>query len=103
ALGPRRADELAAQLPSLRNPIRTLRLKPAWETAHLIIDLLSAAAPRRIEVAGAVRRMCEVVVGGLDIVAAPGDSSGPALLDLLESLPSVIRTVDRAEIGRAHV
>jgi len=39
--------------------------------------------------------MCEVVVGGLDIVAAPGDGGGAALLDLLERLPSVIRTVDR--------
>jgi DNA polymerase (family 10) len=95
ALGARRADELVAQLPLLRNPIRTLRLKPAWETARQIVDLLSAAAPRRIEVAGAVRRMCEVVVGGLDIVAAPGDSDGTALLDLLEGLPNVIRVVDR--------
>jgi DNA polymerase (family 10) len=95
ALGPRRADELVAQLPSLRNPVRTLRLKPAWETAQLFVDLLSPASPRRIEVAGAVRRMCEVVVGGLDIVAAPGDSGGGALLDLLEGLPNVIRVVDR--------
>jgi DNA polymerase (family 10) len=83
----------------LRNPIRTLRLKPAWETAQLMVDLLSAAAPRRIEVAGAVRRMCEVVVGGLDIVAAPGDGGGAALLDLLERLPSVIRTIDRTAVG----
>jgi DNA polymerase (family 10) len=95
ALGPRRADELVAQLPALRNPIRTLRLKPAWESAHQIVDLLSADAPRRIEVAGAVRRMCEVVVGGLDLVAAPGDSGGAALFDLLEVLPNVIRVVDR--------
>ena len=36
--GQRRADDLLAQLPSLRNPSRSLRLKPAWESA--------AAAPR---------------------------------------------------------
>jgi len=76
-LGPRRAEDLVAQLPALRNPIRALRLKHAWETAGLVVQLLRdpSVAPRQIEVAGAARRMCETVVGGLDIVAVPGPRS----------------------------
>ena len=102
ALGPRRAEDLVAQLPSLRNPIRTLRLKPAWESARLMIDLLNGAGrerPRRIDVAGAARRMCETVAGGLDLVAVPGDAGGQALLDLFERLPGVVRIVERNEIS----
>jgi DNA polymerase (family X) len=96
-LGPRRAEDLVAQLPALRNPIRTLRLKPAWETARSLVELLSEGGdqPEHIEVAGATRRMCETVVGGFDIVAVPGPAAGPALLDLLERLPGVVRVVSR--------
>src|SRR5712664_4091907 len=39
ALGARRAEALVAQLPALRNPVRAVRLKPAWETARLMLDL----------------------------------------------------------------
>ncbi len=93
ALGPKRAQDLLAQIPSLRNPIRSLRLKSAWETAGLIVDLLrdDRGGPARIQVAGAARRMCETVEGGLDLVAI-----GPrALLDLLERLPPVVRVAHR--------
>jgi DNA polymerase (family 10) len=99
ALGTRRAADLIAQLPALRNPIRALRLKDAWATANLILQLLRAprVAPRQIEVAGAARRMCETVVGGLDIVAVPppGSSAAAALLDLLQNLPMVARVGGR--------
>jgi DNA polymerase (family 10) len=97
ALGPRRAEELVAQLPSLRNPIRTLRLKSAWETVLLLLGMLreDPARPRRIEVAGAARRMAESVVGGLDLVAIPGAAGGAALLDLLERLPGVVQVISR--------
>jgi DNA polymerase (family 10) len=95
-LGQHRAEDLIAQLPSLRNPIRELRLKSAWSTAAGVMDLLRdpSLAPRRIEVAGAARRMCETVVGGLDLVAIPGEN-GSALLDLLEHLPSADQVVER--------
>jgi DNA polymerase (family 10) len=99
ALGSRRAEDLVAQLPALRNPVRPLRLKPAWETARLIVGLLQdpQVAPRQIEVAGAARRMCELVVGGLDVVAVAGQSGGAALLDLLERLPSVVQVIERTQ------
>jgi DNA polymerase (family 10) len=102
ALGPRRAADLIAQLPALRNPIRSLRLKSAWETARGILDLLGEAQPRplALEVVGAARRMCETVEGGLDFVGVPGDEHGQSLLDLLANLPNVIQVVDR---GPAHV
>ena len=93
ALGPRRAEELVAQLPSLRNPIRSLRLKSAWETAQVVVDLLrdQKTGPRRIAVAGAARRMCETIEGGLDLVAV----APTGLLDLLERLPPVVRVRHR--------
>ena len=96
-LGPRRAEALLAELPSLRNPIRTLRLKSAWETASLIIGLLDdpLCRPRQIQAAGPARRMAETVAGGLDLVAVPRAGGGPALLDLLERLPGVVRVVSR--------
>ncbi|HLZ26304.1 MAG TPA: PHP domain-containing protein [Chloroflexota bacterium] len=98
-LGQRRAADLIAQLPSLRNPIRTLRLKSAWESAAAFLELLRdpSVAPRQIEVAGAARRMCESVVGGVDLVAIPGQAGGAAtsLLDLLERLPSVEQVIGR--------
>jgi DNA polymerase (family 10) len=99
ALGQRRADELIAQLPALRDPVRLFRLKPAWEMARLMVDLLNAGAarPRRIEVAGDARRMCDMVLGGLDLVAVPGDAGGPALLDTLQLLPGVVRVSSRNE------
>ena len=101
ALGARRAEELLAQMPSLRNPIRALRLKPAWETARLFVEFLSEGnpRPRRIEVAGAARRMCDVVVDGLDLVAQADQGDGAALLDLFERLPSVLRVVGRSADG----
>lgn len=101
ALGPRRAEELLGQLPALRNPIRSLRLKSAFETAHVLVDLLSEAHPRRIAIAGSARRMCEMASDGLDIVAAP-DSAASELLDLFTRLPSVI-TVSRRDSMAATV
>ncbi|MCA1646985.1 MAG: hypothetical protein LC797_16485, partial [Chloroflexi bacterium] len=98
ALGSRRAEDLLTQLPALRNPVRPLRLKPAWESARLIMDLLQDphTAPRQIETAGAARRMCELVLDGLDIVAIPGQAGGPALLSLLQRLPSVVQVIERS-------
>jgi DNA polymerase (family 10) len=52
-------------------------------------------APRQIEGAGAARRMCEIVAGGLDVVAVPGQGGGAALLDLLEKLPNVVQVIER--------
>ena len=97
ALGARRADELIAQLPALRNPIRSVRLKPAWEAARLLIGLLGdpRVGPARLEVAGAARRMCAMVVGGLDLVAEPGPAGGDQLLDLLARLPGVVGVLNR--------
>jgi DNA polymerase (family 10) len=97
ALGARRAEDLVAQLPGLRNPVRTVRLKPAWETAQLVLDLLRDphVGPRQIEVAGDARRMCDLIVGGLDLVAVPGQAGSAALLDLLERLPSVVEVMKR--------
>lgn len=99
ALGSRRAEDLIVQLPALRNPTRPLRLKPAWEAARLIVDLLHDphVAPRHIEVAGAARRMCEVVLGGLDVVAISGQAGGNALFDLLARLPSVVQVLERTQ------
>jgi DNA polymerase (family 10) len=98
-LGARRAEDLVAQLPTLRNPVRPIRLKPAWETARLMVDLLRdpQLGPQQIEVAGAARRMCELVVGGLDLVAVPGQAGAAALQDLLTRLPSVVQVVERTE------
>jgi DNA polymerase (family X) len=98
-LGARRAEALVAQLPALRNPVRALRLKSAWETALEVVGLLATLRPLEMEVAGAARRMCETVVGGLDIVAVPGEGGGPALLDLLEQLPGVVRVIARDDRG----
>jgi DNA polymerase (family 10) len=98
-LGARRAEDLLAQLPALRNPVRSLRLKSAMETARQLIGLLQddpLVRPLQIEVAGATRRMCEMVTGGLDIVAVPGGSGAAAVLDLLEHLPSVVEIVERS-------
>jgi DNA polymerase (family X) len=96
-LGPRRAQELLAQLPELRNPIRSLRLKSAWQTARLLLDLLDEPGirPRRIEVAGEARRMVETAVGGIDLVAIAGEAGASALLDRMEALPNVARVVRR--------
>src|SRR5262245_32066123 len=68
AIGPKRAADLLAQLPQLRNPIRRLRLKPAWEAAHNLLALLGK--PRELAVAGAARRMSDMVEGGLDLLSA---------------------------------
>ena len=95
ALGPRRADELLAQMPALRHPIRSLRLKSAWETAQQLVDLLANEAD--FQVAGAARRMCETVVGGLDLVAEPTRTDAASLLDLFERLPQVVNTIARSE------
>jgi DNA polymerase (family 10) len=95
ALGARRSEELLAQLPALRNPVRSLRLKSAWELALELVDLVGDSA--RIEVAGAARRMCETVVGGLDLMAEPTRASAGALLDLVERLPQVVSTARRSE------
>src|SRR5947209_9047924 len=104
AIGPRRASDLTALLPRLRHPVRELRLKSAWEIASDLVDLLrdSDAAPEQIEVAGAARRMCELVSDGLDLVAVPGAAGGAALLDLLVALPSVVE-VEHREASTAEV
>ncbi len=96
ALGARRAADLVAQLPTLRNPVRPVRLKPAWETARLVLNLLQdpQVGPQQIEVAGAARRMVDLIVGGLDLVAVPGQAGGAALQDLLAKLPGVVQVLE---------
>jgi DNA polymerase (family X) len=94
-LGPRRSEQLLGQLPALRNPIRSLHLKGAWETARLLLDLLGEPATRSIRVAGAARRMCEMVTGGLDLVAVAPHSN--AALELLTRLPNVVAVRERTE------
>lgn len=89
-LGSRRAEELVAQLPALRNPIRSMPLKSAWGTAQLLLELLAEGHTRMIAVAGSARRMCEMVSDGLDLVAQP-DGSPHALIDLFTRLPSVVQ------------
>ena len=86
------SEELLSQLPALRNPILSLRLKSAWESAQLLLDLLGGDG--QIQVAGAARRMCETVVGGLDLVALVQDGDA-ALLELLERLPPVVNVTAR--------
>jgi DNA polymerase (family X) len=97
AIGSKRARELLDQLPALRNPVRALRLKSAAGLAHELTELMTSASqpPRRIELAGPSRRMCEMVEGGLDLVALPGPLGAGGLLDLLASLPSVAEVTDR--------
>jgi DNA polymerase (family 10) len=79
--------------------VRELRLKSAWEIARALVELLmeSAAPPERIEVAGAARRMCEIVHGGLDLVAVPGAGGAEPLLEALAGLPGVLDVLERAD------
>lgn len=100
AIGARRAEELVAQLPGLRNPIPNLRLKSAWETVSGIRELLHGAdpRPRAVEVVGAARRLCESVVGGLDLLAMPDHETDTRLLDWLERLPGVVRVDERTDV-----
>jgi DNA polymerase (family X) len=92
AIGPRRARELIDQLPALRNPIRPLRLKSAWDLARELLELLDGTG---IELAGASRRMCEMVTGGLDLLASAGPDEMEAVLDRLTRLPNVAELTDR--------
>ncbi|MBV9579535.1 MAG: PHP domain-containing protein, partial [Chloroflexi bacterium] len=87
AIGPRRATELLRQMPALRNPTTALRLKSAWESATALLDLLRGYG--EIQLVGAARRMCDMVMGGLDFVGL-ASHAGNALLDRLERLPSVV-------------
>jgi DNA polymerase (family 10) len=43
--------------------------------------------------------MCEMVEGGLDLVALPAPGSAQALLDLLAQLPSVVQVLERDATG----
>jgi DNA polymerase (family 10) len=97
ALGPKRAEDLVAQLPALRNPIRRVHLKGAWEQARQFIELLRAAPerPRVIEVSGDARRMCELIVSGVDLVALAGDVGVAPLLELVERLPGLAGVLGR--------
>ena len=95
---------LVAEHPPVRRRVRDLRLKSAWEVARQVLGLLveSAAPPDRIEVAGAARRMCEVVPGGIELVAAPGRGGPHSLLDAFVDLPGVAEVLDRSS-STAHV
>jgi len=93
----RRADDLVAQLPALRNPVRAVRLKPAWETARLLVDLLKGPArgARQIEVAG--RRATHVRIGSSMVWTwSPCPAGGcAALQDLLERYQASSRCFER--------
>ncbi|MBV9170706.1 MAG: DNA polymerase III [Chloroflexi bacterium] len=90
-LGQRRADELLAELPVLRKPVRALRLKSAWEEVHLLLDQLPRGTS--IHVAGQARRGCDMVIGGLDLVAQT--RTPERLLDHVAALPSVVDVLER--------
>lgn len=100
ALGPKRAADLIAQFPALRNPIRRLRLKPAWEYAQELAALLDepSVRPRRLDIVGQVRRGCEMVEGGLDLVAlVDTNEAGQRLLDRVGLLPNVDAVLERTQ------
>jgi DNA polymerase (family 10) len=88
AIGPKRAAALAEQLPSLRNPIRRLRLKSAAELALEIVSLLRGAG--RVDLVGQARRGCEIVNDGLTFVA---DST--LALEYAVRLPAVDAVLER--------
>ncbi|MBV9899243.1 MAG: DNA polymerase III [Chloroflexi bacterium] len=98
-LGPRRAEELVGQLPALRNPIRSLPLKTAWESAWLLLELLGQTDNHTVTVAGAARRMCEMITGGLDLVAFA--EKAQATLELLTRLPNVVAVRERTETSES--
>jgi DNA polymerase (family 10) len=94
-LGPQRASALIAALPMLRKPVRALRLKSAWQTAHQLIDALGE--PERLHLAGQARRGCELVVGGLDLIVAGRSAQTRATFDRLAGLPTVAEIVERTD------
>lgn len=96
-LGPQRAEALSVHLPLLRNQVRSLRLKPAWETARQLAAALreGRTGAREVHVVGQARRMCEVVVGGLDLLVCLAASDVTATFDALARLPNVVETVER--------
>jgi DNA polymerase (family X) len=99
AIGQKRAADLVAQFAALRNPIRRMRLKPAWEIAAEFMALLDepSVRPRRLEVAGQARRMCAIVESGLDLVAlVDAESAAQRLLERIGVLPSVETVVKRS-------
>jgi DNA polymerase (family 10) len=77
-------------MPTLRNPIRRLRLKSAWELAREVLDLMGS--PRTVEIAGPARRKCDMVDEGLDLV-----STSPSDAELFVRLPSVDHVLERTE------
>jgi len=98
AIGPKRAADLIAQFPALRNPLRRLRLKPAWESAQQLAALLDepSVRPRRLDIVGQVRRGCELIEGGLDLAAlVDSDESGERLLDRVGMLPNIDAVLER--------
>jgi DNA polymerase (family 10) len=90
AVGQKRTAALLDQLPSLRRPFRRLRLKSAWELATEVLALLGTESRYRVEVVGQARRMCEIVDGGLDLVA-----DSPLAADHVVRLPSVDTVLER--------
>jgi DNA polymerase (family 10) len=88
-IGQRRAADLIAQLPVLRNPIRPLRLKSAWELASQVLELFPAGA---VHVAGDMRRMSDLVVDGLQLVTTSSEAA-----DTFERLPGVADVLERTE------
>ncbi|HET6317977.1 MAG TPA: PHP domain-containing protein [Chloroflexota bacterium] len=90
AIGSKRAADLVAQLPSLRNPIRRLRLKSAWEVLSEVLELLGKTDA--VHVVGDARRMCDLVVGGLEVV-----TSSSAIAELFVRLPGIDEVLEHSE------
>ena len=90
AIGPKRAADLMAQLPALRNPIRRLRLKSAGELATEVLDLLGNTGTEQI--VGAARRMCDIIEGGLELL-----TSSPRSADIFVRLPNVDQVLERTD------
>ncbi len=90
ALGPKRSADLIAQLPGLRNPVRRLRLKSAWELAREVLGLLGDSPD--VHVVGSMRRMVDIADDGLQLV-----STSTAVADLLARLPIVDEVLERTD------
>jgi DNA polymerase (family 10) len=88
AIGPKRSQELLAQMPLLRNPIRLLRLKSAWEVVREVASLLGDLPG--LESAGSARRKCEIVPDGLAFV-----TTAPEAIEFAVRMPNVDRVLER--------
>jgi DNA polymerase (family 10) len=91
AIGPKRAADLVAQLPALRNPIRRLRLKTVAELAGEVLDLLGDSGA--VYVVGPARRKVDIVEGGLELLTAAASAA-----EVFVRLPNVDEVLERTPV-----